>query len=104
MERCIRIQGGGPRLEDLARQVAGQREAILIEWDEGPAVVLLAYDEYLRLRAAARTTHQPEEALRRLLQIGAAIRAARGGQPLPSPEEVIQNMREERLAQLTDLR
>ncbi len=103
MEQRVSLWEAGRHFEALVRRVVSQKEPVLIEWEEGPPVVLLSYDEYLELRAATRQPGQ-EEALQRLLKVGAAIRAARGGEPLPSPEEVLRELREERLAQLTGLR
>lgn len=102
MEQRVRIQEVS--LPHLARRAVEQNEPILIELEEGPPVVLLSYEKYLRLRTVAQEAEQWEEALERLLKVGAAIRMARNGKPLPSPEEVIRETREERLVQLTGLR
>ncbi len=83
----------------LMRRAVEGRETILVERDGKPCVVLMSYDEYERLRAMGRRPSW-EETLEQLARIGAEIRAHRGGKPLPPPDEIIRQGREERDRQL----
>lgn len=84
---------------ELMRQVVTRREAIVVERDGKPQVVILAVDEYERLRQAAGH-RQWEAALARAGEVGARIAARRGGAALLEAAEVIREAREERDAEL----
>ena len=87
----------------LIRRVTQRREAVIVERHGKPCLVLIPFEDYEPPRSA-RQTEAWQETLNRLLAIGSHIRAARAGRPLPPPEEVIREMREERDGQLADLR
>ncbi len=91
------------RFDALMRRVVEEEEHAIVERGGKPYVVLLSYEEYERLRRSqAHPTWQ--ETLDRLLRLGARIKARRGGRPLTPPEAIIREVREERDAQLSDLR
>ncbi|RME44372.1 MAG: type II toxin-antitoxin system Phd/YefM family antitoxin [Caldilineae bacterium] len=103
MERVVSATEARTRLGELMRRVAENQETVVIERGGQPYVAVISLEEYERLqRGTERNTWQ--EALRRLLQVGAEIRAAREEASLPPPDEVIREMREERDAQLAGLR
>ncbi len=80
---------------ELMRQVVTRREAIIVERGGKSQVVILAVDEYERLRQAAGYRGW-EAALTRAGEVGARIAARRGGVALPEAAEVIHEAREER--------
>ena len=104
MERVVSATEARIRFGELMRQAVEGKEPIIVERGGRPYVVVLSVEEYNRLQAAqAKETWR--ETLKEVLQLGARIRARRGGQPLtPPPEEIIRELREERNAQLTGLR
>jgi prevent-host-death family protein len=86
---------------ELMRNVVEKQQAIVVERGGKPHVVLLAVEEYERLKAADAA--QPD--WRNLVDAARAqIQAELGERTLTPPEEIIRQMREERSAQLADLR
>jgi prevent-host-death family protein len=88
---------------ELMRRVVEEQEPIIVERDGKPHIVLLSISEYERLQAG-RQREGWDKALERAIQIGARIKARRGGQPITPPEEVIRQVREERDGQFPNLR
>ncbi len=102
MERVVSATEARIRFGELMRRAVEDRETIIVERGGKPYVVVLSVQAYERLRKEhPETTWQ--ETLEQILRLGARIKARRGGKPLPPPEEVIREMREERSAQLTGL-
>jgi len=103
MRRVVSATEARVRFGELMRRVVESQEPVIVERGGRPYVVVLSIEEYNRLRAA-----QPKvtwrDTLEQMLQLGARIKARRGGQPLTPPEEVIRELREERNAQLSGLR
>ena len=87
----------------LIRRVVERHEPVIVEHSGSPYIVLIPFDEYERLYTV-RGQVPWREALKRLLEVGTKIKAFRAGKPLPPPEEVIREAREERDVQLTGLR
>lgn len=102
MERVVSATEARIRFGELMRRVVENRETAIVEHGGRPYVVVLSVEEYNRLREGqAKATW--EETLEQIRQVRARLHARRGGEPLPPPEEVIREMREERDAQLTGL-
>ncbi len=103
MERVVSATEARIRFGELMRRVVESQEPVIVERGGEPHVVVIAVDEYERLKAA-RQEGNWRTALEQAIQVGARIRARRGGKPLPPPEEIIRQMREERNEQLAGLR
>jgi len=103
MRRVVSATEARVRFGELMRRVVESQEPVIVERGGRPYVVVLSIEEYNRLRAAqSKVTWR--DTLEQMLQLGARIKARRGGQPLTPPEEVIRELREERNAQLSGLR
>lgn len=104
MERVVSATEARIRFGELMRWVVESQKPVIVERGGKPHVVVLSVAKYERLKAAHESDSW-REALARAIQVGAKIRARRGGQPLtPPPEEIIRQMREERDEQLLGLR
>lgn len=101
MDRKISATDARIHFGELMRQVVEEQEPVIVERSGEPHVVVISVDEYERLRAA----HQEQEDWRELVsQARAQVRADLGDRRLRPPEEVLQEIREERDEQLTPLR
>lgn len=101
MERVVTATEARIRFGELMRQVIADQQPIIVERGGKPQVVVLSITQYEHL--LERQQEQPDwRAL--VQQARARIRAELGERELPPPEEIIQQMREERDAQLSDLR
>ncbi len=86
---------------ELMRRVVERRQIVMVERGGKPHIVMLSVEEYERLKSAE--TARPD--WRTLVdEAQAQIQAELGGRELAPPEEIIRQMREERSAQLADLR
>ncbi len=103
MERKMTATDARIRFGEVMRRVVEQGEQIIVERAGQPQVVILSVAAYEQMKVAQQQEGW-REALARAIQIGTRIRARREGQPLTPPEEVIRQAREERDAQLADLR
>jgi prevent-host-death family protein len=101
MRRVVSATEARVHFGDLMRRVVEGREAVIVERAGKPEVVVLSVAEYERLLAGQR--EQPDWKAR-LREVHEQIRAELGGRTLPPAEEIIREMREERDAQLLDLR
>ena len=79
---------------ELMRRAVEKGEAIIVARGGKPYVAILPFSEYERLKEREKERGW-EENLRKILTVGAAIKAAREGKPLPPPGEVIEGMRKE---------
>lgn len=86
---------------ELIRGVAERQDTVIVERGGKPQVVVLSIAEYERLRAAEKgggnwkaSVQRSREQMQRVLN----------GRPLPPPEEVIRQMREERNEHFLGLR
>jgi prevent-host-death family protein len=87
---------------ELMRRAAETHEPITVERDGQPYVVILSVEAYRRLQEAqARPAWQ--EVLNQVRDFRVRLQARRSGRPLPPPEEVIREIREERDVRLTGL-
>ena len=91
------MNDAGARFDDLVREVAEGIEPIVVTRDGAPAVVLLSVTEYQRLQAVQPLSEDWQDLVD---QSRAQVRAHLGDKPFPSVVELVQEMREERDAQL----
>src|SRR5687767_5135574 len=82
---------------ELLRRVAEQGEVITVERGGRPQAVVLSVREYERLRGRR---DDRTEFWTRLNRLHERMRAELGDRELPPPEEVIEQMREERDAEI----
>lgn len=99
MEQVISATEARVRFGELLRRVVQSREAVIVERDGKPQVVVLSLEEYERLKAAQPRSDW-RQTMERAIALADSIRASRCGRPLPEPSEVIRQMREERNEQL----
>jgi prevent-host-death family protein len=99
MERVISATEARIHFGDLMRKVTENQEAVIVERDGKPQVVVLALEEYERLKASQPCSDW-RQTMERAIALADSISASRGGHPLPEPPEVIRQMREERDEQL----
>ncbi len=102
MERQMSATQARVNFGEVLRYVTEEQQPIIVKRAGKPQAVIIAIEEYERLKE----THQPEPdwrtVLDQALQLGKAINARRGGEPLPDAAEIIHQMREERDAQLME--
>jgi len=102
MEHRVRAAEARVHFGAIMRRVVEQGERILVERGGRPYVVLLSYDDYQRLQAIS----QPQDwkvVLMEGIQLAREMWKVPEGETLPPAEEVIRELREERLVQLTGL-
>jgi prevent-host-death family protein len=85
---------------ELMREAVESREPITIERGGMPHVVLLAIKEYERLLRE----QQPEDWQELVTKSRALVSTDLAGRPLPAPEEIIHQLREERDEYLLGMR
>ena len=101
MEKTISATEARVRFGEMMRYVVEEQAPIIVERSGQPQVVLLSVSEYERLKAAA-IPGPPWHA--QLAQLHARISVELGQRSLPPAADIIRQMREERDAQLLDLR
>jgi prevent-host-death family protein len=99
MERVISATKARVHFGELMRQVTEREQAVVVERDGRPQVVVLSVAAYERLRAAASKAGW-EDALGRAAEVAARIAARRGEQALPPADEMLREAREARHDQL----
>lgn len=101
MERVISATQARINLGKLIRQVLAG-EVVVIEHTGKPAVVVLAVEEYRKLKAQRRQGWR--ETLEKIFQLNTRLPTRPGGPGfLTPPTEIIQEIREERDAQLNSV-
>lgn len=100
MERVVSATEARIHLGELMRHVVEGGGPIIVERGGRPYVVLLSVEEYEQLVKG----QQPGNWWERVAQAREQIRADLGDRELVPPEEVLRQIREERDAQLLDLR
>lgn len=103
MKRVVSATEARIRFGELIRRVVEEGEPVLVERGGKPYVVLLSVEEYERLKAI-RSKETWRETIDKILHLGSRIKSRRKGKPLTPPEKIIQELREERNAQLSGLR
>jgi prevent-host-death family protein len=101
MGRVISATEARIHFGELMREVVENQQPVIVERGGKPQVVVLSINEYENLLAGQA---QREDWRTLLAQAHERIRADLGDRKLPPPEEIIREMREERDAQLMDLR
>jgi prevent-host-death family protein len=102
MSRVVSASEARNHFGRLMRRVVAEQEPIVVEDDGKPQIVLLPVEPYERLSAGeVRPSGEWNELVDEAL---AEIEAALGDRPVPPAEQIIAEMREERDAQLLDLR
>ena len=99
METVIGATEARIHFGELMRQVTEKEQAVVVERDGRPQVVVLSVAAYERLCAAAGRASW-EDALERAAEVSARITARRGGRPLPPADEILREAREVRHDQL----
>ncbi|MFN3763372.1 MAG: type II toxin-antitoxin system Phd/YefM family antitoxin [Anaerolineae bacterium] len=98
MERRVRATEARVHFGTLIRQVMEQGDRVLVERAGRPQVVILSYEDYRRLQASAQ--HQEwRNALEEIGRLGETVWILREGESLPAPEDILRELREERLVQ-----
>jgi len=101
MGRVITATEARIHFGEVMREVVENQEPVVVERGGKPQIVLLSIDTYENLLAG----QAEQEDWRTLLALAhERIRADLGERQLPPPEEIIREMREERDAQIMDLR
>ena len=101
MGRVITATEARIHFGELMREVVENQQPVIVERGGKPQVVVLSINEYENLLAGQA---QREDWRTLLAQVHERIRADLGDRKLPPPEDIIREMREERDAQLMDLR
>jgi prevent-host-death family protein len=99
MARVVSATEARIHLGELMREAVESREPITIERGGFPHVVLLAVGEYERLLQE----QQEEDWLELVAKAREQIQADLAGRPLPPPDEILRQLREERDEQLLGL-
>ncbi len=100
MEKRVSATEARIHFGELIRKVKEEQQSYVVERSGEPYVVVVSVEEYERLKQEGKPDWQ--ETLNRALELGAEIRARRGGEPLPDSAEVIREMRAERTRQLVE--
>ena len=103
MERVIGATLARVHFGEVMRQVVEDDQAIVVERDGKPQVVVLSVSEYERLRAAA-APHAWQHTLADIERLAPKIWLGRPGRSLTPAEDVIRQGREERDERNADLR
>ena len=99
MEQVISATEARVHFGELLRRVAEGHQAVIVERDGKPQVVVLAVEEYERLKAT-QPRNDWRQTMEKAIAVADGIRARRAGCLLPDPTDVISEMREERDEQL----
>jgi prevent-host-death family protein len=95
MERRMSATQARARFGALMQQVVDSQQPIIVGRRGKPQVVILSVAEYERLRAF-QDSEEWRESLKRVIKVGARIKARKRGQSLSPPAEVIRQVREKR--------
>ncbi len=99
MERVVTATEARVRFRDLMRRVAERGEAVVVEKDGKPQVAIVSMAEYARLKSGQERWANWEDQLDRAHEV---ISGELGRRKLPDVDRAIQEVREERDAQLLD--
>ena len=103
MEQKITATNARIHFGEIMRQVTEEGEPVIVERSGKPQVVIMSVEAYEKIKAVQQQVGW-QETLAQAIQVGARIKARRDGQPLTPPEDVVGQVREERDAQIDDLR
>ena len=101
MEKQMSATQARVNFGEVLRYVAEEQKPIIVARNGKPRAVILAVEEYERLKAGQQQEDW-REVLERARQLRERIAARRNGEPLPDPADIIHQMREERDEQLRE--
>jgi prevent-host-death family protein len=101
MERVVSATQARINLGELMRWAVEKQEPVVVAHGGKPHVVLLPLELYEHMKATASQQPDWRERVRRSRQ---QIRSELGERPLPPPDQILREIREERDEQLLDLR
>ena len=87
---------------ELMRHVTEKKEPVVVERAGKPQVVVISIAEYESLVAQSANSNW-RETFYKITELSQTIKERREGVPLPSPEEIIRQMREERSEHIQSL-
>ncbi len=99
MEEVMSAAEARDHFDEVMRQVVEGNHSVVVEYEGKPQVVVISAAEYQRLLAGQ---HESEDWWVLVERARSQARAELGDRPLPSPDEIIRQMREERDEQLLD--
>lgn len=102
MERVVTATEARVHFGEMIQRVINNQETIIVERSGEPQIVLLSLVQYQRLKAAEERAQVGWR--QRVDEAREQIAHDLNGAELKPPEEIIRRMREERDAQLMDLR
>ncbi len=103
MEKTVSATEARVHFGEILRKVAEDEQVFIVERGGQPAAAVLPLATYRRLKARIRSGSW-QETLEQARALRERIAERRGGQPLPPPEDMIEEARRLRDDQLTDLR
>lgn len=101
MEKVVSATEARIHFGQMMRRVTEEKQAIIVERSGQPQIVMISVEAYERLLAASLTRHTWWDQLH---QVRERIAADLAGRTLPPVDETIRQMREERDAELLDMR
>ena len=101
MERIVSATEARVHFGEMIQRVVDNKEIIIVERSGEPQIVLLSLGQYQRLKDAEQAQVDWRERVDKALE---QIAQDLNGAELIPPEEIIRRMREDRDAQLMDLR
>lgn len=84
---------------ELMRHVTEKQEPVIVERAGKPQVVVISVEEYEKLKAQDAKSGW-RETFYKITELSQKIKERRGGEPLPPPDEIIRQMREDRSEQI----
>lgn len=102
MERVISATEARVRFGELMRKVVENQESVIVKRSGEPRIVVISVEEYERLKSGGRGDDWAQ-ALERAIRLATRIETRRGRPPMPPPEDVIRETREDRNEQLLGL-
>ncbi len=100
MESVLNATDARVHFGDLLRRVTEQGETVVVERGGVPQVVVIALSEYKRLTAKESGPGWRDT----VSGVRGRVREELSGRAIPSPEQMLQEARDERDEQLTSLR
>ncbi|MBC7357294.1 MAG: type II toxin-antitoxin system Phd/YefM family antitoxin [Desulfacinum sp.] len=102
MPHVLTAREARDRFGEVLRRAETNGETFIVERKGRPSVVIMSAEEYDRLTGQHAVDY--EKTLEDIFVLNRRILARRGGDPIPPPEEVLKQAREERDAQILGLR
>jgi len=102
MERQMSATQARVNFGEVLRYVSTEQQPVIVSHAGKPQAVVIAIEEYERLKKAGQPEPDWRIVLNQALRLGETIHARRRGEALPDPAEVLHQIREERDAQLAE--